>query len=158
NGKATVTYAGTTLVEGQNAKSVTMTANADKTLSFAVDGTAIATPTSGSLSGLSSSAVVARDRLKSVNDLATQFATDLNGWHSGSTTDGGAIGGDLVTMTAGDATTLTMAITSTDDIATRANGATNGNLVQISTIRGTNGVENGWTALIAQHANLMSAT
>ncbi|HEX7853604.1 MAG TPA: flagellar hook-associated protein FlgK [Sphingobium sp.] len=157
-GTADVTYDGIKLVDNITSKAVAVTANSDKTLAFSVDGTTIATPTSGSLSGIASSATVARDRLQSVNDLATQYVSDLNTWHSGGTTDAGAAGGDLVTWTPGDISTLQVAITDTADIAVNKGGASNGNLTAITTIRGTSGVENGWSALIAVHANLLNAT
>ncbi|MET0366309.1 MAG: flagellar hook-associated protein FlgK [Sphingobium sp.] len=156
---ADVTYNGVKLVDNIVAKTVSVAADSDKTLKFSVGGSAMATPQSGSLSGLAKTAEVARDRLTTLNTLATQYVSDMNDWHKGGLTDAGVAGADIVTMTPGDASSITMAISDTTKLAVKSSdGRTNGNLVDITSIRGTAGVENGWTALIASHANLMNAT
>lgn len=156
-GTADVTYDGIKLVDNIASKTVVMTSNTDKSFTLSVDGTDIATPTSGSLSGLSQSATNARDKLQAVNDLATQYVTDMNTWHKAGTTDAGVAGGDILSMS-GDASTISIAISDISDIAAADSSGTNGNLVNISSIRGTNGVENGWNKIIAAQANLVSAT
>lgn len=162
-GTADVTYDGQKLVDNITSKTVVMTSNADKTFTLSVDGTDIATPTSGSLSGLSQSAVNARDKLQAVNDLAVQYVNDLNTWHKAgftSTPDANGDytnqGGDLVSGTS--ASDLGVAITKIADLAVRSSTTTNGNLVNISSIRGADGVENGWNAIVSAQANLVSAT
>ncbi|CAN5444769.1 N/A [soil metagenome] len=156
-GVAEVSYNGTTIVRGSTASTFGVTRNTDGTLALSLDGAAATAPASGSLGGLFQSATVATQRIASLDTLAVQFATDLNGWHAQGLTDAGTAGGALVSGTS--AATLTQTITDIADIATKSSdGKLNGNLLNISSIRGNGSVEQGWTALVAQNANLLSAT
>lgn len=156
-GQAQVSYNGTAIVDGNTASTFAVSTNTDGTLALSLDGTATANPANGELGGLFSSATTARDRLASLDALAAQFATDLNNWHAQGLTDAGTAGGALVTGTT--AATLTQAITNVTDIAAKSSdGTLNGNLNNISSIRGTGGVEQGWTALVMANANTLSAT
>jgi flagellar hook-associated protein 1 len=93
-----------------------------------------------------------------VNTLAVQFATDINAWHAQGLTDAGAAGGPLVSVGT-TAASLTMVLTNEAQIAARsADGRLNGNLLNIGTTRGASGVEQGWSALVATHANLLNTT
>ncbi|MFT3965845.1 MAG: flagellar hook-associated protein FlgK [Sphingobium sp.] len=158
-GTADVTYNGVKLVDNITSKTFGVTTNADKTLSFTVDGAATTVPQSGSLSGIAKSAEVARDRLQALNNLADQYVKDMNTWHTGGLTNDDVAGGNILTMTPGDATSISMLFTETSKLAVKStDGRTNGNLVDITAIRGTGGVENGWTSIIAAHANLVNAT
>lgn len=156
-GVAEVSYNGTTIVQGSTASTFAVARNTDGTLALSLDGAAATAPTSGSLGGLFQSATVTTQRIASLDTLAVQFATDLNGWHAQGLTDAGTAGGALVSGTS--AATLTQTITDIADIATKSSdGKLNGNLLNISSIRGNGSVEQGWTALVAQNANLLSAT
>lgn len=158
NGAADVTYNGTKIVDNIVPHTFEVTASATSTLSFSIEGTATAVPTSGSLSGLSKSADVAAERMQQVNDLAVQYVKDLNDWHKAGYTTDGRTGIALVTGTS--AADLAMATTDPADIAAKesATGSLNGNLTTINNIRGTTGVENGWTSIISSQANLQAAT
>ncbi|MDX3909314.1 MAG: flagellar hook-associated protein FlgK [Sphingobium sp.] len=156
-GSVELSYAGTTILSGGVPSTFSVNQNADKTLSLSHEGTAIAAPGTGSLGGLFQSATVARDRLASLDSLAQKFVTDLNTWHGQGTIDGTVPGGALFSGTT--ATNIALVITDGKDIATRSSdGRLNGNLLNISSVRGTAGVEQGWTAIIAAHANLLNAT
>ncbi len=158
NGVANVTYDGQTLVDGITPATVALTTNADGTLAFSVDGTAVATPTNGRLSGLATSASLALTRETSLNALAAQYVSDINGWHQNGLTDAGAPGGAMLSIGA-NAGTIQLLITDTDDIAaTSSSGVINGNLLSISSLRLPGGVEDGWNAMVAAHANLLNAT
>jgi flagellar hook-associated protein 1 FlgK len=157
NGTAQLSYNGTVIVQGPTASTFAVAANADGTLALSLDGSAVNAPATGSLGGAFQSATVATQRVASLDALAMQFKTDLNTWHGQGLTDAGAAGGALVAGTS--AATLTQAITSITDIAAKStDGTSNGNLLNISSIRGNGSVEQGWTALVAQNANLLSAT
>jgi flagellar hook-associated protein 1 FlgK len=57
-----------------------------------------------------------------------------------------------------DAATLQLLISDPADIAAASSdGRINGNLLAINSIRGTSGVENGWTSIIAAQSNLLNA-
>lgn len=160
NGVANVTFDGKSVVNNIVPSTFAVAAAADGTLSFTLDGAAVVDPESGSLAGLSDSAEVAAQRVASLNTLATQYKTDMNNWHKAGYVgvQPSSAGTDIVSMT-GDASTLKLLVTDPDDIASYSlDGRANGNLVTISSIRGTGGVENGWTGLISTHANLLAAT
>lgn len=129
--------------------------NADKTLALSHEGTAITAPGTGSIGGLFQSATVAKGRLTSINGLAQQLVTDLNAWHAQGRTDANVAGGALFSGT--DAASLALAITDGKDIAAKStDGRLNGNLLNISSVRGTGSVEQGWTSIIAAHGNLLN--
>ncbi|MCE7797339.1 flagellar hook-associated protein FlgK [Sphingobium sufflavum] len=160
NGAASVSFEGKKLVDNIDVTAMEVNAASDGTLSFAVGGAAVGQPGTGSLAGLVGSAEVNADRVTAVNDLATKYKDDMNGWHKA-----GLIGappsqnGDNILSMSGDASTLTLLITDTAKLATySADGRTNGNLVNITSIRDEDGVENGWTAIISTHANMLAAT
>ncbi|MEJ7926896.1 flagellar hook-associated protein FlgK [Sphingobium sp. AN641] len=157
NDSVQVNFNGTTLVQGSAASSLTLAANADGTLTLASGATALAAPASGQLGGLFATAQVVADRRESLDTLAAQFVTDINAWHAQGRTDANVAGGALLSGTT--AATMAALVTSPADFATRsADGTLNGNLLTTSTLRGNGSVEQGWTALIATHANLLGAT
>ncbi len=158
NGTVALDYAGQTIVSGGDPTTFAVTQNSDGTLALSLEGSAITAPANGSLGGLFQSATTAKDRLAALDALAVDFASDMNGWHAQGTTDAGNPGGALFTVGT-TAASLTLAITSNADIATKsADGRLNGNLLNVSSVRGTGGVEQSWTALIAANANLLNAT
>lgn len=157
---AQVTYNGQALVQGITATPIVVTANADGTLTLASgDGTALATPANGALGGLFSSAATVTQRRASLDALANQFAADVNAWHVGGVTDAGTAGEPLLSV-GGGAAGITALVTDPKALATRSSdGTLNGNLLTAgSTLRGAGSVEQGWTSLIATHANLLAAT
>lgn len=158
NGAADVTYDGVKLVDNIVPRTFEVTASSTNTLSFSIQGASVTDPQSGSLAGLAKSADIATQRINQVNTLAAQYVTDLNSWHqAGFTSDGRT---NLAIVSGTDAVSLQLIIDDPADLAIKdsATGSLNGNLVAISSIRGTTGVENGWTAIIASHANLQNAT
>lgn len=158
NGAAIIDYNGASVVQGENVTTFSVAQNADGTLALSHDGTATAVPANGALGGMFTAATVARDRLSRLDQLAVQFATDINAWHAQGRTDSGAAGGALVTVGT-TAASLAVAITDIADIAAKSSdGRLNGNLLNISTIRGSSSVEQGWSALIVAHGNLLSTT
>ncbi|MFC3442697.1 flagellar hook-associated protein FlgK [Sphingobium rhizovicinum] len=157
---AEISFGGQTLVSGNSAASLSLTASAtDGTLSLSMaDGTALSTPANGTLGGLFSAADTVADRRSELDTLAQQFVTDVNAWHAKGVTDAGTQGAALLSGTS--AATMAALIADPAQLATRsADGTINGNLLTInSTLRGNGSVEQNWTSLIATHANLMSAT
>jgi len=157
--QAQVMLNGQTLVQGSSATPLALTANANGTLSLATSGgTALAAPTSGTLGGLFSAADTVSQRRTSLDTLAQQFVTNMNNWHAQGRTDAGTAGGPLLSGTT--AATVTALVSDPAQLATKAtDGTPNGNLLTVSTVlRGNGSVEQGWTNLIATHANLLSST
>jgi flagellar hook-associated protein 1 FlgK len=156
---AEISLGGQTLLSGTTATSLAVAANEDGTLAFSLaDGTAIATPASGTLGGLASAASTVADRRSELDDLAAQFVTNLNDWHAQGLTDGDVAGGALLSGTT--AATISAVMTDPTQLATKSSdGTLNGNLLTVtSVLRGSGSVENGWTSLIAGNAALISST
>lgn len=159
-GVAEVSYGGQTLVSGDSAASLSIAADDKGRLALSLsDGTALAAPANGALGGLFSAASTVADRAADLDTLAGQFVANINAWHAQGVTDGGAAGAPLLAF-GGSAASVTALGLQPEDLALRStDGALNGNLLTISsTLRGNGSVEQGWTALIATHANLLGAT
>ena len=155
---ATITYNGTTIVQGDSATTLALTVNASGTLGLATAaGTALTAPSNGTLGGLFSSAVTTSQRRTSLDALAQQFVTDMNNWHAQGRTDANAVGGALLSGTT--AASVTALITDPAALAAKsADGTLNGNLLTVSTaLRGNGSVEQGWTSIIATQANLLAS-
>jgi flagellar hook-associated protein 1 FlgK len=157
HGIANVTYNGADVVNGIVPSAFAVSANADGTLSFTLDGASVAVPQNGGLAGLAQSAVVTTTRKTALNALASQYVADVNSWHQGGETAAGNPGQAMLSIGA-DAATLQLLISDPADIAAASSdGRINGNLLAINSIRGTSGVENGWTSIIAAQSNLLNA-
>ncbi|HTH27058.1 MAG TPA: flagellar hook-associated protein FlgK [Sphingobium sp.] len=158
HGVANVTYNGADVVAGIVPSTFAVSANANGTLAFTLDGAAVPVPQNGALAGLARSAAVTADRKVALDALASQYVADVNAWHQGGRTAAGNPGQPMLSIGA-DAATLALLISDPADIAgASADGRVNGNLLAISNIRGTSGIENGWSSIIAAQANLLNAT
>ena len=156
--QAQISYNGQTLVQGNAATSVALTVNSDGTMALATGGgAALTAPANGTLGGLFSAASTTAQRRTSLDTLAQQFVTDMNAWHAQGRTDANAAGGALLSGTT--AASVTALITDPSALATKsADGTLNGNLLTAGTVlRGNGSVEQGWTAIIATQANLLSS-
>lgn len=159
NDSAIVSFGDQTLVSGNAATNVALTANSNGTLSFGLaDGTALGAPANGTLGGLFSAANTVTQRRTSLDTLAAQFTTDVNAWHAQGVTDGGTAGTALLSGTT--AASLAALVTDPAQLATRSSdGTLNGNLLTVSSVlRGNGSVEQNWTSIIAQQATLLSST
>ena len=159
NDSAIVSFGDQTLVSGNAATNVALTANSNGTLSFGLaDGTALGAPANGTLGGLFSAANTVTQRRTSLDTLAAQFTTDVNAWHAQGVTDGGTAGAALLSGTT--AASLAALVTDPAQLATRSSdGTLNGNLLTVSSVlRGNGSVEQNWTSIIAQQATLLSST
>lgn len=156
-GIATVTYNGSDVVNNITPYQFAVTTNTDGTLSYTLDGTAVADPQGGTLGGLTQSATAARDRVTQLNTLANKYVTDVNTWHQGGFTAAGTAGGPILSIGA-DASTIQVTITDPTQIASAsADGTSNGNLVAASSIRGNGSMEDQWTQMISDQGNVAAA-
>ncbi len=154
-----ISFNGQQLVSGTDVTTLAVTSNANGTLALATSGgTALTAPSSGTLGGLFAAADTVAERHASLDVLANQFATSMNAWHAQGRTDAMTAGQPLLSGTS--AATLTALSTEPAELAVRsADGTQNGNLLAVGTsLRGAGSVEQGWSSLIAMHANLLAAT
>lgn len=166
-GVANISYDGQFLVDNVQVNPLSVAAGADGSIGLVVNAVNLTAPSRGSLAAMVSSAATVIDRRSELDDLATQFAADLNGWQAAGETDGGAAGPPLLDA-AGGAAALTMLTQDAVDLALAAPaGPANGNIANLSALRGPAGVEQVWTNIIgaqaittssAQSENAASAT
>ena len=159
NGVANIDYDGQVLVENNTVQTVTVSQAADGILSFELgDGTAIATPTGGSLGGIATSAGVVRDRIDALDDLATRYVSEMNGWHTGGYSSPGVPGATLLSMGA-DASEISLLVSAPALVARySADDTSNGNLLAMTPLRGTGSIEDEWTGIVASHGSLTNST
>jgi flagellar hook-associated protein 1 len=122
------------------------------------DGATSPLPVSGGrLAGLVDVAASTADKRAEVEVIAQQFLTDVNDWNAQGRTAAGVAGAPLFVMSGGAAT---LAAATSDPAAIAAastDGAENGNLLALSALRGPNGVENRWAALVAAQAQALNS-
>lgn len=110
----------------------------------------------GALGGLVSSAQTVSDRRASLDKMASDFATAVNNWQAAGTDADGTSGTSLLSGT----TAATLAITTSDPDAIAAassDGTANGNLLTLSALRGSNGVEQAWSGMVTDQGQIVSA-
>ena len=154
-GAATLGVGGATiLAPAAGAGSVQIAEAADGRLSASVtgnDGKVQALSAGGTLGGLTDVAAGVASRRTQLNGIAADFTATVNGWQAKGTTPAGAPGAALLTLSGG-AETLVLAVSDPGAIAAARSGAANGNLLALSDLRGANGVEARFAALVSQHA------
>lgn len=162
NGTATLKLArasGVTLLEPAGRGLITLSTATDGRLSLALanDGTTVPFPASGgTLAALVDVAASTADKRGELEAIATQFMTQLNLWSAAGRDLAGNPGGALLTMSAG-ALSIQLATNNPDLIAAASATADNGNLLDLPALRGTDGVEAKWAALIAGSAQALSS-
>jgi flagellar hook-associated protein 1 FlgK len=113
--------------------------------------------TGGRLAGLTDLAASTADKRAEVEGLARQFLAEVNGWNAAGRTAAGVAGPPLLAMTAG---AMTLAVATSDPAAIAAasvDGTENGNLLGLSALRGPDGTESRWAALVAAQAQSLGA-
>ena len=157
-GVATVRMSGsgTTLLNPDVAGQMNVTATANGMLTFSVtqpDGTTSdVVPPGGSLAGMSSAAADILEQRASVDALAAKFAELINSNQAAGRTKSGNPGGQLLEMGADGALTIAALDVGVDALATSDGTADNANLLALNALRRDSGVEAGWTAIVAGHA------
>ena len=160
DGTATLTRAGATLADGVKAAVLTMTVAADGRLSFTQTFNAVVTtftPNGGAMDGLSSSANTVADRRTALDGLAVDLATALNTWHANGRTPANAGGAALLDASGGAAMLALLASDPGQVAAADVSGVANGNVLALSGVKSTSGVEPGWAALVSAQAQATAA-
>lgn len=156
-GVANISYDGQSLLDIVQVNPVSVAAGADGSIGLVANAANLAAPSRGSLAATVSSATTGIERRTELDDLATQFAADINGWQAAGETDGGAAGPPLLDA-AGGAAALTMLTQNAADLALAApGGAANGNIANLSALRGPGSAEQAWTNIIGSQAITTSA-
>jgi flagellar hook-associated protein 1 FlgK len=162
NGAATVTLAGT----GQQLTASTGTAGTRFAITSGTDGslalqaiqngasTSVTSP-GGKLGGLIQSASAVADRRTQLDKMASDFTSAVNAWQAQGQTTSGAAGGALLSGT----TAATIAITTTNPtaIASASSSASNGNLLTLSSLQGSNGLERTWSSMVTVQGQTVSS-
>jgi flagellar hook-associated protein 1 FlgK len=114
-------------------------------------------PTSGALAGFAEAANQIADRRKQIDSLAVNLAQQVNAWNSAGTDNNGNAGAGLMSGT--DAASLAVTVTDPNLIAAANSSSSNGNLLTMSTMRGSTGVEATWAGIVTDQAlRVQSAT
>ena len=158
HGAATVRVIGSSgpaLLDGPSIAQLGVTAAPGGTLSLTLAGGMIA-PSSGSLSGLAAAASTISDERSALDQLASQFATQLNTAHQAGKDLNGNPGGPLVSF-GGTAASLAAMSLAPGDVAAADAVSDNGNLLSFAALRGAGGTEQGWAQMVSAHAQSVSA-
>jgi len=153
-------YAGPTLLSSgdSNPAYLAMTTASDGRIALTVtrdSQTSAATPTGGALAGLIDASATIAGRRQQLSGIAAKLTTQINSWQAQGKTTAGTAGLPLLTGTT--AATIALATTDPTAIAAGSTSATdNGNLLALSSLRGTGGVENDWSGMVTSHALAVS--
>lgn len=162
DGTATLTLArqtGVTLLDPRNRALAILVPAADGRLSLQLSANGTTSPltaTSGRLSGLVDVAASTADQRASLESLAGDFVTALNDWSAAGVDLNGNPGAPLLAMTGG---AMTLRLLTTDPAAIAAASATaeNGNVLDLGALRGSDGAESRWAAIVAGQAQALAA-
>jgi len=125
-------------------------------LSLVSNGTESPLPaSSGSLAGLVQVAASTADQRANFETLVADFMADVNAWSAAGLDQSGNPGTPLLAMTAG---AMTLQVTTTDPARIAAASATaeNGNLLNLTGLRGNDGVEARWNERGAGAAQMLA--
>lgn len=157
HGAVSVTLQGSnpaSLLSGPQIATFSVSMGADARLAFSVDGTLVQ-PGSGALAGLTSAADHIATQRSGLDQLATQFASQLNAAHESGFDANGKPGLPLVDISAG-ASTLFANTLNPSQVAAADAASDNGNMLSFAGLRGAGGVEQGWAQLAAAQAQTVS--
>lgn len=107
-------------------------------------------PISGKLAGFAEAAGLVADRRQQLDTLAGDVVTKINAWNKQGKDANGVAGDNLMSGTS--AATIQLDVTDTNLIAAADATTPNGNLVALQALRGTDGVETSWRAMVADQA------
>jgi flagellar hook-associated protein 1 FlgK len=162
NGAATVTLAGNgqqlTASPGNAGTRFAITSGANGALALqAIQNGASTSLTNpgGKLGGLIQSASTVADRRAQLDKMAADFTTAVNAWQAQGQTASGAAGGALLSGTS--AANITVATSDPGAIATASSSASNGNLLALSTLRGSTGIEQVWSGMVTEQGQAVAS-
>ena len=143
NGAATVTLANSGLqMTGNPGARLTVASGTNGTLAVqAISGgkTLPIGSAGGTLGGLVESASTVADRRTALDKMASDFSSAVNAWQAQGQTASGATGAALMSGTT--AASISVTTSDTSAIASATSSASNGNLLTLSALRGSTGLE-----------------
>jgi flagellar hook-associated protein 1 FlgK len=162
NGTATLTLAqhtGVTLLDPRHRGLVILAPAADGRLTLQLSANGVRSPlpaSAGTLAGLVDISASTADKRVALDALAGDFVSEVNNWSAQGIDANGNPGAPLLAITAG---AVTIAVLASDPAAIAAASATaeNGNLLDMPTLRGTNGAEGRWAAIVAGQAQALAS-
>jgi flagellar hook-associated protein 1 FlgK len=119
-------------------------------MGFAVNPGGALAPSSGTLAGLVQGADHIAVQRAALDNLAMQFSAGLNGWHQAGRDANGNAGQAL--LAGNGAIDLVAVALASEAVAAADVSGPNGNILQLSGLRGASGVEAGWMELLGQQA------
>ena len=163
DGTATLTLAratGMNLLSTGSRALIILAEAGDGRLSLQLQANGTSTPlpaTGGTLAGLVDVAASTADKRIALDGLAQDFTREINRWSRDGIDLNGDAGRTLLTAPAG-ALSIGMLITDPARIpAASADGNPNGNLLALASLRGADGVESRWAALVAGQSQALAA-
>ena len=156
NGAVTLRAAGSgdLLVGGGVVNPISVTAAPDGRLSYSVGGSPLAIST-GALAGLAEGANHVADQRAALDTMASDFANQLSAAHQAGTDANGNPGQPLFTGTS--AATLTAASLAPDQVAAANASGSNGNMLALGAMRGSNDPEARWSGHLATQAQSVAS-
>ena len=109
----------------------------------------------GELGGMVESASVVADRRNSLNKMATDFVAAVNTWQANGQTAAGAAGAPLLSGT--DAASIATTTSDPTAIAAASATASNGNLLNLASLRGAGGLEKSFSGMVTDQGQMVSA-
>ena len=163
SGVATLTLgrvAGVTLLDLANRAVVGAATSADGHISLQMFANGTTTPLpamGGRLSGLVDVAASTADKRTELDGIAQQLVNDINNWSAQGRRPDGSAGGPLLEMLAGAASLRVLTSDPSAIAAASSDGRENGNLLALTGLRGPDGVESRWAAMVAAQAQSLNS-
>jgi flagellar hook-associated protein 1 FlgK len=159
NGAATVTLANSGLqMTGNPGARLTVASGTNGTLAVqAISGgkTLPIGSAGGTLGGLVESASTVADRRTALDKMASDFSSAVNAWQAQGQTASGATGAALMSGTT--AASISVTTSDTSAIASATSSASNGNLLTLSAMRGSTGLEQTWSNMVTAQGQVTAA-
>lgn len=162
DGTATLTLAqqtGLTLLDPRSRALVILAPAADGRLSLQLSANGALSPlpaATGRLAGFIDVAASTADKRVSLDTLANDFVTDVNNWSAQGLDPSGNPGMPLLAIVGAKAATISVLTADPAAIAAASATAENGNILDLNTLRGSNGSESRWAAIVAGQAQALS--
>jgi flagellar hook-associated protein 1 len=144
------------LVDGPTTANVTLAIAANGQISFGIAPGTPLVPGSGTLAGLTDAAAHISAQRTALDSLAGQLATDLNAAHQAGFDANGNPGAALLNF-GGGAAALTAAALLPSDVAAADGSGSNGNMLAFNNLRGSTGIEQNVSAMVASQAQAAAA-
>ncbi|WP_454885247.1 flagellar hook-associated protein FlgK [Sphingomonas oryzagri] len=161
-GAATVTLANTsqqlTASVGTAGTRFAVTSGTNGTLALQAIQNGTSTPVinpGGKLGGLVQSASTVADRRSQLDKMASDFTAAVNAWQAQGQTSSGATGGALLSGT--NAATIKITTSDTSAIASASPSTSNGNLLSLSSLQGSTGLEQTWSSMVTVQGQTVAA-